>query len=61
VHQINEFNIKNHKIFLQGACPQPPRGTEVHSPQISQNPVGKTSIAIPMQLKACFRIQHCVV
>jgi len=37
-------------------APNLPRGTEVHSPQISQNTVGKIGIAIPMQLTACFRV-----
>jgi len=41
--------------------PNPPRGTEVHSPHISQNTVGKIGIAIPMQLIACFRMTVPIV
>jgi len=62
VHQIDEFNIKKHNIFLRGSMPpNPPRGTGVHSPQISQNLWGKIGIAIPMQLLACFMMTVPIV
>jgi len=59
VHQIDEFNIKKHNIFLHGSIPPNPRDRCVlpKVPAFPKNPVGKIGIAIQMQLV----IVECIV
>jgi len=38
--------MKKHKIWGEYQTSNPPRGTELHSPQISQNPLGKKLVLL---------------